>query len=282
MFGRFHDTKRRVLAASLGPGHDPHMRHARRGSPRDVLPAAYYRALPSGVVADDVVEAFLTDLLPVAESAARDGVAGIYLVLLGAMSSESCPNVEGLVLDRLRAVPESGVGFSVVTDSDSEAADQHQMPGRTSPILCSALRSRSLRTRCTRKSRLPAARVRAGSLFSSAFASSVGIIFAGRSCQRRCHRSEILAAQGVTGVNFATASRPHRRSPERRLTAPPPESALARVRSPSESPCSLIQQFIHPCSVERAAPNLAQDLRLTQLLLLCLLQDGRGVFRTDG
>jgi len=70
-----------------------------------VLPAAFYRAKPPGTVADAVVDAFLGDLLPVAEAAVREGVDGIFLVLHGAMSSESCTDVEGLVLERLRAVP---------------------------------------------------------------------------------------------------------------------------------------------------------------------------------
>lgn len=71
----------------------------------EVLPAAFYRAMPSGTVADAVVDAFLADLMPVAEAAGRDGVDGIFLVLHGAMSSESCTDVEGLVLERLRGVP---------------------------------------------------------------------------------------------------------------------------------------------------------------------------------
>lgn len=71
----------------------------------DVVPAAFYRAMPSGTVADAVVDAFLADLLPVAKAAARDGLDGIFLVLHGAMSSESSGDVEGLVLERLRAVP---------------------------------------------------------------------------------------------------------------------------------------------------------------------------------
>lgn len=74
----------------------------------DVIPVAFYRAMPSGTVADAVVDAFLADLLPVAEAAARDGLDAIYLVLHGAMSSESCTDVEGLVLERLRAVPGLG------------------------------------------------------------------------------------------------------------------------------------------------------------------------------
>lgn len=70
-----------------------------------VAPAAFWRAVPSGTVADSVVEGFLDDLLPVAEAAGRDGVDAVFLILHGAMSSESCTDVEGEVLERLRAVP---------------------------------------------------------------------------------------------------------------------------------------------------------------------------------
>lgn len=70
-----------------------------------VLPAAYYSATPSGTVADEVLTAFLDDLLPVARKAAADGVDAIYLLLHGAMSTRSCTDVEGEVIARLRAVP---------------------------------------------------------------------------------------------------------------------------------------------------------------------------------
>ncbi|MCL4187802.1 MAG: M81 family metallopeptidase [Rhodobacteraceae bacterium] len=71
----------------------------------EVVPAVFYRATPSGTVADAVVDAFLADLLPRAAAAARAGVDAVYLVLHGAMSAESHPDVEGEVLARLRAVP---------------------------------------------------------------------------------------------------------------------------------------------------------------------------------
>lgn len=70
-----------------------------------VAPAAFWRAVPSGTVADAVVETFLADLLPVAEAEARQGLDAVFLVLHGAMISESCTDVEGEVLERLRGVP---------------------------------------------------------------------------------------------------------------------------------------------------------------------------------
>lgn len=71
----------------------------------EVLPAAFWRATPSGTVVDAVVEGFWADLAPVAEKAGREGVDAVFLVLHGAMSSESCDDVEGEILARLRAVP---------------------------------------------------------------------------------------------------------------------------------------------------------------------------------
>lgn len=71
----------------------------------EVLPAAFWRATPSGIVADAVVESFLDDLLPVAAEAASGGLDAVFLVLHGAMVSESFPDVEGEILARLRAVP---------------------------------------------------------------------------------------------------------------------------------------------------------------------------------
>jgi microcystin degradation protein MlrC len=71
----------------------------------DVVPACSYTATPSGRVADEVVAAFLADLMPRAERAAADGVDAVWLSLHGAMVSQSCDDVEGELLRRLRAVP---------------------------------------------------------------------------------------------------------------------------------------------------------------------------------
>ena len=74
-----------------------------------MLPAADYRAQPSATVADEVIEQFWNDISLAAAKADYDA---IYLVLHGAMVSQTCLDVEGEILLRLRnltAVPIFGV-----------------------------------------------------------------------------------------------------------------------------------------------------------------------------
>ena len=74
-----------------------------------MLPAADYRAQPSATVADEVIEQFWNDIAPAAAKADYDA---IYLVLHGAMVSQTILDVEGEILRRLRtltAVPIFGV-----------------------------------------------------------------------------------------------------------------------------------------------------------------------------
>ena len=74
-----------------------------------MLPAADYRAQPSATVADEVIEQFWNDIAPIVAKADYDA---IYLVLHGAMVSQTCLDVEGEILLRLRnltAVPIFGV-----------------------------------------------------------------------------------------------------------------------------------------------------------------------------
>ncbi len=71
----------------------------------EVVPGVDYRAQPSATVADAVIESFWTDLEGPLRRALAGGLDAIYLVLHGAMASESFPDVEGEVLERLRAVP---------------------------------------------------------------------------------------------------------------------------------------------------------------------------------
>jgi microcystin degradation protein MlrC len=70
----------------------------------EVVPAADYRAQPSAIVEDAVIESFWSDL------AARvvSGIDAIYLVLHGAMVSPSFDDVEGEILARLRRLPGLG------------------------------------------------------------------------------------------------------------------------------------------------------------------------------
>ena len=66
-----------------------------------MLPAADYRAQPSATVADEVIEQFWSDIAPAAEKADYDAV---YLVLHGAMVSQTILDVEGEILRRLRTL----------------------------------------------------------------------------------------------------------------------------------------------------------------------------------
>ncbi|MFN0078789.1 MAG: M81 family metallopeptidase [Prosthecobacter sp.] len=67
----------------------------------EMVPAADYRAQPSAIVTDEVIECFWSDVAPVAQ---QGGYDAIYLVLHGAMVTQSFPDVEGEVLQRLRSI----------------------------------------------------------------------------------------------------------------------------------------------------------------------------------
>ncbi len=66
-----------------------------------MIPAADYRAQPSATVADEVIEQFWNDIAPYA---AKAGYDAIYLVLHGAMVSQTILDVEGEILRRLRTL----------------------------------------------------------------------------------------------------------------------------------------------------------------------------------
>ena len=67
----------------------------------EMIPAADYRAQPSVTVADEVIEQFWKDIAPAAAKADYDA---IYLVLHGAMVSQTILDVEGEILRRLRTL----------------------------------------------------------------------------------------------------------------------------------------------------------------------------------
>ncbi|MEY4198555.1 MAG: hypothetical protein RLZZ265_295, partial [Verrucomicrobiota bacterium] len=69
-----------------------------------VLPTVDFRASPSATVQDEVVETFWEEFCRRAEPELQRGVDGICLVLHGAMTSTSLPDVEGELLARLRAL----------------------------------------------------------------------------------------------------------------------------------------------------------------------------------
>jgi microcystin degradation protein MlrC len=72
----------------------------------DVIPALDVRASPSGLVADEVVDFWWEEFTARAAAPLRAGeIDGIYLVLHGAMVAASHPDVEGELLERIRALP---------------------------------------------------------------------------------------------------------------------------------------------------------------------------------
>jgi len=70
-----------------------------------VTPSIDLRATPSATVDDEVLEAFWSRFDNDLRSACASGLDGIYLVLHGAMTCTSFPDVEGEIMRRLRLVP---------------------------------------------------------------------------------------------------------------------------------------------------------------------------------
>lgn len=71
----------------------------------EILPTVDYRAQPGAMVEDLAIEAFWADFVDHASPHLTGGIDGVYLVLHGAMVSQSFDDVEGELLQRLRALP---------------------------------------------------------------------------------------------------------------------------------------------------------------------------------
>ena len=71
----------------------------------DVRPVVDYRAQPGALVEDMVIESFWQDFVEQSVPHLQSGVDAIYLVLHGAMVSQSLDDVEGELLERLRQLP---------------------------------------------------------------------------------------------------------------------------------------------------------------------------------
>ncbi len=74
----------------------------------DVLPAADLRATPSGTVEDGVFEFFWQEFASAFRRHRADGIAGIFLVLHGAMVCQTVRDVEGALIERIRRCPAAG------------------------------------------------------------------------------------------------------------------------------------------------------------------------------
>ncbi|MBI5757753.1 MAG: M81 family metallopeptidase [Planctomycetales bacterium] len=80
----------------------------------EVIPVIDLRATPGPTVADEVVERFWQEFVAAVDRERARGIDGVYLVLHGAMVSESCLDVEGELLERIRqllgeSIPVCGV-----------------------------------------------------------------------------------------------------------------------------------------------------------------------------
>jgi microcystin degradation protein MlrC len=69
-----------------------------------LIPTVDYRATPGATVDDAVFEQFWQDFVGVAQPALTQGIDGIFLVLHGGMVTQSCRDVEGELLQRIRSL----------------------------------------------------------------------------------------------------------------------------------------------------------------------------------
>lgn len=68
----------------------------------ELVPTIDHRALPGPIVEDAAVEGFWCEFEELSRPALSRGIDGVYLILHGAMVSESLDDVEGEVLARIR------------------------------------------------------------------------------------------------------------------------------------------------------------------------------------
>lgn len=73
----------------------------------EIIPSIDMRAMPSGIVDDAVVETWWQQFEPDLIRALNGGLDGIFLVLHGAMTSQSLPDVEGELLNRIRDIDDA-------------------------------------------------------------------------------------------------------------------------------------------------------------------------------
>lgn len=71
----------------------------------EVIPTIDARAQPSGIVEDEVFDRFWREFIELATPALTEGIDAIYLILHGAMVTQSLTDPEGVLLERIRALP---------------------------------------------------------------------------------------------------------------------------------------------------------------------------------
>lgn len=81
-----------------------------------VRPSIDLRAVPGPMVQDEVLDFWWTHFAAALRAALSDGLDGIFLVLHGAMVTQSQRDVEGEVLERIRLLTGAGILLGGVTD----------------------------------------------------------------------------------------------------------------------------------------------------------------------
>lgn len=117
---------------------------AARGNGWELLPVVDMRAVPGGTVADAVVDLFWAEFRAVADKEGERGIDGVFLVLHGAMVSESLPDVEGEILRRIRGIeclsdapicgvmdPHANLTDAMLRQSDGLVAHRENPPADT-------------------------------------------------------------------------------------------------------------------------------------------------------
>ena len=127
----------------------------------EILPTVDYRAVPSGTVTDEVVESFWSDF----KSGWNADIDAIFIVLHGAMVSESYLDVEGEILKRIRNL-RNALGLPVFGVYDLHANFTPAMATHGSALLAyrenphadareSAVRAAELLERCLDSGEMP-------------------------------------------------------------------------------------------------------------------------------
>jgi microcystin degradation protein MlrC len=130
-----------------------------------VIPAVSLSAMPSGPVADAVFEAFWTVLAEAFQAASTSQIDAIFLALHGAMVTETIEDPEGVLLQRLRALPGAAslpifgvfdlhASFSARMAMNANCLVAYRENPHTDARITSS-RAAQLLARCLREDRLP-------------------------------------------------------------------------------------------------------------------------------
>jgi microcystin degradation protein MlrC len=101
----------------------------------EIVPAVNYTAMPSGPVEDRVFETFWAETESAALHALDDGLSAVFLSLHGAMVTETIEDVEGELLERLRALP-GMVSLPVFGVFDLHATFSERMARHANGLVC--------------------------------------------------------------------------------------------------------------------------------------------------